>query len=225
MHGAEDFPDRVLIPEAVVGPDGRAICGDYVGDGPDLDEVGGRFLGAVAPPGLDPPGDGPLRNIDNFLDRLIWRLIYKSRFGFVSWAPAAFFSSVAYTFRHGGMWAVVFTDPNPAGGRFVDYHRSPIVFEPKADGRVDVRFGPRKDPDPRDFDERGRQYSGRFASLQDATSALVGEKVEDLATGCRLFDIPPPPSGPASVETLPQRIVALRDLYRAVRQEAESWLA
>ena len=170
------FPRRVIVADDVVGPVGIATCGAYVGDGPDLLDVGGRFLGRDAPPGLLPQGRGPLRDLDDFLDRVLWRPVYESRFGFVSWDPAAFFSSLAYTVRKNGAWAVIFTDPNPAGGRWIDYYRSPIVFEPKNNGRVDVRFGPRKDPDARDFDENGRQYAGRFLPLRDTTSALAGER-------------------------------------------------
>ena len=220
---ADDFPKRVVLADFAPGPDGRAISGVYVGDGPDLDEVAGRLLGPAAPEGFAPPGPGPLRDLDDFLDRIVWRPVHESRFGFVAWNLAMFFCSLAYTFRNSGTWAIVFTDPNPAGGRWVDYYRSPIVLDPMANGRVEVSFGPRKNPDPRDFDERGRQYAGRLATLQDAVSALTGQRVEDLATACRLFDVAPPPAGPARVETLTERIVAMRELYRAVRAEAASW--
>ena len=219
---SEPFPKRVLIADVVIGPDGRAICGAYLGDGPDFDEVAGRFLGPAAPADSDAAGPGPLRGPDNFLDRLIWRLIYKSRFGFVGWDPAAFFSSMAFAFRHGGLWAVIFTD-EVNGRQLVDYHRSPVILGPLSDGRVSVRFGPRKKPDPGDFGAGGRQYPGRFTGLQDAVSAFTGERVKDLATACRLFDVAPPPPGLATVEALHERIVALRKLYRAVRAEAESW--
>jgi hypothetical protein len=219
----EPFPSRVLLAEVAIEPDGRAICGAYLGDGPDLEEVGGRFLGPAAPEGSDPPGPGPLRGLDGFLDRLIWRLLYKSRFGFVAWDPAALSASLAFTFRKGGRWAVLFTDPAPDGGHYVDLHRSPIVLDPLADGRVAVRFGPRKDPDPRDYIAPGRQWPGLFVCLKDAVAALVGERVEDLALACRLFGLDPPPRGPATLETLPERIEALRALYRVVRAEAERW--
>jgi hypothetical protein len=212
----------VLLAEAAIGPDGCAIAGAYLGDGPDLDEVGGRFLGPAAPEGLDPGGEGPLRDLDDFLDHCLWRLGYRSRFGIVAWDPPSLFASLAFEFRKGGAWAVLFTD-EVEGRRLVDYHRSPIVFEPLANGRVSVRFGPRKHPDRRDLDASGRQFRGRFVSLQDAVSALSGERVEDLATACMLFDIAPPPSGPATVDSLPERITALRELFRAVRREAESW--
>ena len=220
----EPFPERISVFEHAVGPDGRTTCGAYVGDGPGLEHVAGRFLGPATPDGPVPPGPGPLRGHDNFLDRLIWRLIHESRFGFVSWDPAAFFASTAYTFKHGGLWAVIFTYTDPDGERAIDYFRSPIVFEPKTDGGIEIAFGPRKKPQPRDFEENGRrQYRGRFLGLRDASSALIGEKVEDLATACRLFDIEPPPAGPATVTSLPMRIAALRHLYRAVRSEAELW--
>jgi hypothetical protein len=223
VHEPIPFPERILLAEAVAGPDGRAISGVYLGDGPDMGELVGRFRGPAASEGFDPSGPGPLRDLDDFLDRLIWRLIYKSRFGFVSWKPASFFCSLACTFRKDGTWAILWTNPNPAGGRWIDYYRTPVVLEAQSDGRVLVHFGPRKNPDPRDFDASGRQYPGAFAYLQDAISALAGERVEDLATACRLFDIDPPPPGPAIIATLPVRITAMRQLYRAVRAEAESW--
>ncbi len=216
------FPSRVIIAEVANGADGRGIAGAYLGDGPGLTDVGGRFIGPAAPEHLEPPGRGSVRTLDGFLDRVIWRPVYGSRFGFVAWDPAAFFSSLAHSFRKSGTWAVVFTDPDPAGGRRIDYYRSPIVLEPRANGRIQVRFGPRKHPDPRDYVD-GRQYAGRFASLQDAASALSGERVEDLATACRLFDVKAPPPGEASIQTLPRRIAALRELYRATREEAERW--
>lgn len=219
----ERFPERVLLAEIAVGRDGRAISGVYLGDGPDLDEVAGRFLGPAAPEGLEPPGPGPLRNLDGFLDRLIWRLLHESRFGGVMWDPAAFFASLAYAFRKRGTWAVLWTDLNPEGQRWVNYYRPPMVFDAQSDGRVLVHFGPRKDPDPRDFDVAGQQYRGRFAGLQDVVSSLAGERVEDLSIACHLFGINPPPRGAATVEKLPERIVALRELCRAVRNEAESW--
>jgi len=219
----ETFPERVLLAEVAIGPDGRGISGVYLGDGPDLGEVAGRFLGPAAPPGFDPAGAGPLRDRDDFLDRLIWRLLHESRFGGLMWEPAAFFSSLAVTFRHEGRWVVLWTYLDDNGEHRTDYYRPPIILEPLANGRVTVRFGPRKKPDPRDFDKTGRQYPGRFAGLQDAVSALVGERVQDLATACRLFGIEAPPPGPATVEALPERIVALRELYRAVREEAECW--
>jgi hypothetical protein len=219
---AEGFPRRVVLADGAVGRDGRAISGVYLGGGPDLEEVAGRFLGQAGP-SFDPPGPGPLRSLDDFLDRIVWRLTYESRFGFVAWDPAAFFSSLAFAFRKGGRWAVLWTYVDDLGEHRTDYYRPPIVLDPLANGRVSVRFGPRKNPDPRDFDASGRQWPGRFASLHDAVSALVGEQVEELATGCRLFDVDPPPAGPATPEILPERIVALRELYRAVRDEAESW--
>ena len=217
------FPDRVIIIEDMHAADGRTTCGAYLGDGPDLEHVGGRFLGPAAARDLLVPGCGPLREVDGFGDRLIWRLIHDSRFGMVSWDPASFFASLAFTFKHGGLWAVIFTDPNPDGGRWIDYHRSPVIFSPKTDGRIGVKFGPRKDPQPRDFDENGRQYEGRFLSLRDAASALSGQRVDDLASACRLFDIEPPPPGPATTDSLARRIGALRELYRAVREEAAPW--
>ena len=169
------FPQQVVISDVAIGPYGRATSGIYLGDGPDMEEVGGRFLGSAAPDALDPHGPGPLRRLDNYLDRLIWRAIHASRFGFVSWDPASFFCSLAHTFKNRGTWAILFTDPNPAGGRFVDLYRSPIVLDVQADGRVLVHFGPRKKPDPRDYDEGGTQYRGRFCCLRDAVSALCGE--------------------------------------------------
>ena len=217
------FPERVILIEHVSAPDGRTLCGAYLGDGPDLEGVGGRFLGPAATEGFLVPGAGPLRDSDSFLDRIIWRPIHESRFGLVAWDPAALFSAQAFTFKHDGTWAVIFTDPNPSGGRWADYHRSPIIFKPKTDGRIEVVFGPRKDPQPRDFDLSGRQFEGRILNLRDAASAFVGEPVEDLATACRMFDVKPPPSGPTAVLHLPSRIAALRDLYRALRREAELW--
>ncbi len=222
VHDPDPFPTRVIIADVAFSYDGRAISGAYVGDGPDLDDVGGRFLGPAAPEAFVPPGDGPLRDLDGFLDHVIWRPVYKSRFGFVAPDVASFFCSLAFTFRNAGRWAIVFTDL-VEGRRLVDYERSPILLTPLANGGVSVRFGPRRHPDPVDF-VGGRQYAGRFASLLDATSALCGERVEDVVTACRLFDVAPPGSGAATPETLPTRVLALRELYRAVRREADAWL-
>ena len=216
------FPERVILIEHVRAPDGRTLCGAYLGEGPDLEQVTGRFLGPAATEGLLVPGTGPLRDSDTFLDRIIWRPVHESRFGLVAWDPAAFFAAHADGFKHGGTWAVIFTDLNPAGGRWIDYHRSPIIFKPKTDGRIDIVFGPRKDPQPRDLDN-GRQDEGRIRALRDAASAFVGEPADDLATACRMFDIKPPPPGPGTLPHLPSRIAALRDLYRALRREAELW--
>src|SRR5207249_4641105 len=102
------------------------------------------FLGPAAPVGFDPPGPGPLRDLDGFLDRIVWRLVHESRFGLVAWDPPAMFSSLAFTFRKGGAWAVLWTYLHATGDRRADYFRPPIVFEPRANGRVRVRFGPRK---------------------------------------------------------------------------------
>ena len=216
------FPRRVVIADAALAPDARAISGAYLGAGPDMAYIGGRFLGPAAPEGFDPPGNGPLRTLDNFLDRVLWRMTYESKFGLVTWEAVSFFSSLAFTFRHEGLWAVLYTD-EVEGRRLVNYYRSPIVFEPLANIRVGASFGPRKHPDRRHKDASGRQFPGHFLSLRDAVSALVGERVEDLATACRLFDIDPPPAGAATPETLPARAHALRDLYVAVRAEAEEW--
>jgi len=219
---SEEFPARAIISDVAIGADGRAIAGVYLGDGPDLDEVAGRFLGPAAPDGLKSPGQEPLRTLDNYLDRVLWRPVYRSRFGFVAWDLASLFSSLAFTFRKGGRWAVLWTDL-VEGRRLVDYHRSPIVLDPRSNGRVAVSFGPRKHPDPRDYVASGRQYPGAFLGLRDAVESLSGERVDELPTACRLFDVPPPPPGGATVETLPARIAALRELYRAVRVEAELW--
>ena len=219
----EPFPQRVILADVAFDPSDLAICGAYLGDGPGLVGFGGRFLGPAAPAGIEPPGPGPLRTLDNWLDRVLWRLARESRFGFLAWDPAALFSSLAFTFRNGGAWAVLWTYPGLDGEPRVDYHRTPIVFEPRSNGRVGVRFGPRRHPDPRDFDPSGRQFPGHIVALKDAIAGLVGERVDDPGMACRLFEIAGWPSGPATPQNLLHRIEALRDLYRTVRREAESW--
>jgi len=223
IHPQDPFPSRVMIAEAFTGANGRAVCGTYLGNGPGLDDVRGRFLGPEPPSGLIIPGPGPLRDLDGFLDRVLWRPAYESRFGFVAWDQAALFASLAHSFRKHGAWAVIFTDPDPDGGRYIDYYRSPIAMKPKSNGRISVSFGPRKHPDARDINERGRQWAGRFCSVRDAASAVIGADVDDLAAACRIFDIKSPPTGPASIESLWIRVHALRELYRAVRHEVELW--
>jgi hypothetical protein len=222
LHLPGDSGDKVIIAETAL-TDGRAESGVYLGDGPGLEQVGGRFLGRDPSPGFDPPGAGPLREIDNFLDRVLWRPVYESRFGLVSWNLVTLFSSLALRFKKAGRWAILWTYIDADGSRLVDLHRSPIVFEPRANGRVRVTFGPRKHPDPRDYGPNGRQYEGRFLALQDAASALAGERIEELPTACRLFGVDPPPARPATPESLPARVHAMRGLYRAVRAEAEIW--
>jgi hypothetical protein len=219
----EPFPERVLLTEVAIDGQGRATSGVYLGDGPDMTEVAGRFLGRAAPLGFEPPGPGPLRDLEDYLDRPLWRLIYESRFGFVAWDLAALAASLAFEFRKGGRWVVLWTYLDARGERKVDYYRPPVVLDSLANAQVAVKFGPRKRPNPRDYVAPGRQNPGRFLPLRGAASALAGERVEHLTTACRLFDVSPPPAGPARPETLPGRIAAMRDLYRAVRREAESW--
>jgi hypothetical protein len=222
LHLRGDFPSRVIVSDTALAPDGRAISGSYLGAGPDMEQIVGRFPGPAALEEFTPPGDGALRSLDGFLDRVIWRPVHDSRFGFVTWDAVTFFSSIAFTFKDRGLWAILWTYTGEDGERLVDFHRSPIVFEPRAGARVEVRFGPRKGYNKRDLDASGRQFTGHFLSLRDAVSALYGDRVEDLGDACRLCDIEPPPE-PATPENLGRRVGALRELYRAVRPEAESW--
>ncbi len=222
ISAPDRLPSRAVISDAALGSDGCAVCGAYVGDGPIIEQSSGRFLGPCAPEGLKPPGRGPLRDQHDFLDRIVWRCLRESRFLGAFWDPASFFVSLAYTFRNKGTWAVIFTDPSPAGGRWIDYNRSPIVLEPRANGRIEARFGPRRSADPRDFVANGRQFGGHLISLRDAVSSLSGRRIDDLPTACRLFDISPPPEI-ATPGNVYERVLALRELYRAARTEAELW--
>lgn len=215
---SSEFPERVLIADAVTDQ-GRAICGGYLGDGPEIGEIAGRFFGRDCSPDEAPNGRGPLRPHEEFLDRLVWRLLHQGHVGGVMWEPATFFASLAFAFRNDGRWAVLFAHSGDDGVARTNYFRPPIIFQPRSNGRVGVRFGPRKSPDARDFEASGRQYPGRFLCLKDAASSLSGERVDDLQVACRLFEIKPSRSG----SDLDRRLHDLRALYRSIRTEADLW--
>ncbi len=237
------WPERALLVDVCSErPRGGGLTwGAYLLDGPDPEQVAGRFfdprrLGGneVAAARQLHAGSG-LGVLDRgeFLD-LVFRSVYKlpMRAAFVCWDLGWVISrlarSVRIVRRGDGSEVLRFvwwTYLDGDGRERTDFYRPRIDVATAEAGRVLARLTRRKKPDPQDLIPEGRThpklgyvYPGRFLALSTAVYALSGAELS-FPDACRAFDVPCPTFHRLAPDALSARMEALAGLYRAVMAE------